>query len=558
MEKEVIAISGDSDTAPSFDEEGDSGATAATRHTERDGTKIIANNNRSDKDQASTNASTGSTAHHPGAVMMEDETTRPIHGGRAQEKTAAVQENLVSTSINNDKYGAITTTALENHGNSHSRRVSNEGERVDNQGLQERNTQAQTGRKEGANTVSRKVFNLGDAATNFTWEQATPFDSYQQEQASLSQESSSQANYTANEDDDEDQDSLVGRNGSQYNVNPNIGKFGTDSSSDDDDIDSSDDEFYRQQHTRVRRSKSVIMDDVLMEGGTPEKKKAASKNRAMYESPPVSSERETPKSISPFDDSDDSDFSVSAPTTKLKKKGGNNRKRKKAGKTVAAKLPIQKSPDKKAAIQRAVAEHSPGIQKLLPSNQNQPLPANQKMLVSFKTTGASAPKNKPPPLKEGEQVYAMWAKNDWYWGIITAVKRKKNSSYDQYSILFDDGYSLDYVSRKHICTVDEARQKKGKHPPPRKATFAAPVVPAAAAIPPSQAPAAAIANGNRLTPQELHAKRCGVCELCEKPDCGSCATCQRNQQAGTNHAHEACIQKVLSSALLFDYFASIS
>lgn len=52
------------------------------------------------------------------------------------------------------------------------------------------------------------------------------------------------------------------------------------------------------------------------------------------------------------------------------------------------------------------------------------------------------------------------------------------------------------------------------------------------------------ATGLSLGPQEMYARRCNECELCTKPDCGSCASCRSNNRASSNGTREVCLQKV--------------
>jgi hypothetical protein len=52
-----------------------------------------------------------------------------------------------------------------------------------------------------------------------------------------------------------------------------------------------------------------------------------------------------------------------------------------------------------------------------------------------------------------------------------------------------------------------------------------------------------------LSPREMYARRCNDCELCKKPECGSCASCTNNKSASTDDEREVCLQKVGDSVV---------
>lgn len=93
-------------------------------------------------------------------------------------------------------------------------------------------------------------------------------------------------------------------------------------------------------------------------------------------------------------------------------------------------------------------------------------------------------------------------------------------------IRFEDGDYAERVSRKdpnHILTVWEYMRIYETNPPPVKENDE--IV-------------------TTLSPRQMYASRCKWCELCIKPDCGSCATCMNNSRASSNHGREVCLQKV--------------
>ena len=53
------------------------------------------------------------------------------------------------------------------------------------------------------------------------------------------------------------------------------------------------------------------------------------------------------------------------------------------------------------------------------------------------------------------------------------------------------------------------------------------------------------------SPRELYMRRCTLCELCRKPDCGECSTCMENQQASKGK-RQVCLQNVSMNRLLIN------
>ena len=93
-------------------------------------------------------------------------------------------------------------------------------------------------------------------------------------------------------------------------------------------------------------------------------------------------------------------------------------------------------------------------------------------------------------------------------------------------IRFEDGDYAEKVSRKnpnHILTVWEYMRIYETDPPPLEENDEI------------------VAT---LSPRQMYASRCKWCELCMKPDCGSCATCVNNSRASSGHVREVCLQKV--------------
>jgi len=99
-------------------------------------------------------------------------------------------------------------------------------------------------------------------------------------------------------------------------------------------------------------------------------------------------------------------------------------------------------------------------------------------------------------------------------------------------IQFDDGDSLEYVSRRSIITESKYRTFFGREPPPLPSAEIGEELEASHVI-------------TSLTPREMYTRRCGQCELCTKPDCGVCSTCRNNKRAASNDdEREVCLQKV--------------
>lgn len=216
-------------------------------------------------------------------------------------------------------------------------------------------------------------------------------------------------------------------------VVPDVGKFGVSNHTTPDSFDnddSSDDGFWQGSNQnggeRTIRSKSVIHDDFV--DSSPEKS-------------PEMAERQSPRSISPtFDDSDDSDFSLS--TRKPKKKKRLKKKKKRSKKTEdATSMAISNGKEKKkrkrlgntgSANEDLTGGH--GANKLVQQPNKK---RGRKRLIASKST-VSGPSTtstvEATGLQVSERVYAEWSPNDWYWGRITAKVKNRKGDSEQYSV----------------------------------------------------------------------------------------------------------------------------
>jgi hypothetical protein len=159
------------------------------------------------------------------------------------------------------------------------------------------------------------------------------------------------------------------------------------------------------------------------------------------------------KTVSPFDDTDDSDFSLTetvAPRKKLKKKKRRRKRSKKdnlsADKDVSELLTTDGGPRKKSKTQKssestkfpllaltngvssreeALGAHATGDALVIDPNSKK---RGRKRLTASKSTGRIPEKSVPlvdqPAV--GDRVYAEWSDRHWYWAIITHIKRKKS------------------------------------------------------------------------------------------------------------------------------------
>jgi hypothetical protein len=144
----------------------------------------------------------------------------------------------------------------------------------------------------------------------------------------------------------------------------------------------------------------------------------------------------SPRSISPVEDTDgDSDASLKS-SKKPKKK------RKKRPKVTFADsdenialeyLGLSPKKKKKKSKKSGLGEDL-ATSELVVEQRNQR--DGRKRRTSMKSTGPNSKKTEVPDngLKVGDRVYAEWNKDDWYWAVITAVRRKRKSHYDQYDV----------------------------------------------------------------------------------------------------------------------------
>lgn len=217
----------------------------------------------------------------------------------------------------------------------------------------------------------------------------------------------------------------------QASTQPDTGKFGSstpashnsllDSSSDDDD--SSENVVLE---TRKIRSKSVIQDDILE--SSPEKKGSALDGSDLDESPAFTG---TPRSISPFDDTDD-DSNTSTPKRTNKKKTKRLKKSPSSSTKSENDTSGNRGPNKKRKKKRKRSQEDRLSDNEAATARQPSRKQGRKKLTASKSTGGA--KKTFQGHNVGERVYAEWAKNDWYWGRITSVKRKKGSQYDHYSV----------------------------------------------------------------------------------------------------------------------------